>query len=122
MLIKQKKSSVHIPIKRKICIAINTFLMRIYERFRGCSGVKEHTDRLMKEIKENKNKVEFVEENIPIVIDETRKLQDRNRYLEGRVVVMFNEMKSIKTYAINKDFKSIIELLDKYNLDENLEY
>lgn len=122
MLINHKKNSVNVPVKQKICIAINTFLMRIYERFRGCSGVKEHTDKLMKEIEENKNKVEFVNENIPIVIDETRKLQDRNTYLEGRVVVMFNEMKLIKIHATNKDYVSIIEILSKYNLDKELEY
>lgn len=122
MLIEHEKKSLNIPFKKKICIAINTFLMRIYEHFRGCTGVKEHTDKLMKEIKENKDKVEFVEEKIPIVIDETRKIQDRNNYLEGRVVVMFNEMRNIKIYATNEDYKSIIKVLSKYNLDKKLEY
>ncbi|WP_457748568.1 hypothetical protein [Sulfurimonas sp.] len=122
MLIEKKKFHSNVPFKRRACIAINTFLMKIYDRFRGCSGVKEYTDKRMKEIEENKNKVEFVNANMPIVIDETRKLQDRNKYLEGRVVVMFNEMKIIKKHATNKDYLSIIEMLSKYNLDEELEY
>jgi len=102
MLLEWKKITKSFPLKRKICIFINLYLMKIYDRFRGCSGVKEHTEKKMKEIEKNRNKVAFVNENLPIVIDETKRLQDRNKYLVARVVVMFNELRTIKQLATNK--------------------
>lgn len=55
-------------------------------------------------------------------MSEAEKLMERNRYLENRVVYMFNELKDINSYALKSDCKSIVMLLKKYDLNKELEY
>lgn len=115
-------SDKNIPIKKRFCINISMFLMRIYEHFRGCSGVKEETEKRLKQHDINEEKVNVIEENIPRIMSEAEKLMERNRYLENRVVYMFNELKDINSYALKSDCKSIVMLLKKYDLNKELEY
>lgn len=115
-------NNIKIPIKRKVCIHIGLFLMRIYQPFRACSGVKEHTDKKIKEYEESKEKVEQIEEYAPKIMRGVETLQDRNKYLEARIVVLFEELRAIKILTINNDKDGILELLSKYNLDKKLNY
>ena len=115
-------SSKKILVKRFFCIRINLFLMRIYEKFRGCSEVKEKSDLILQEYKDNAEKVEIINTNMPKLVKEVDRIRSRNTYLEARVVHTFNELIEINNFAINGDCDSIITLLNKYNLSKKLEY
>lgn len=108
--------------KRKLCIQIGLLLMRIYERTRGCSGVKAQTDKKLEEYDSNEKTVKVVEEYIPKIKSKADELVDRNKYLEGRVVFMFNELRTIDSLADNQDYREIKILLSKYNFSKKLEY
>jgi len=64
---------------------------------------------------------EIIDENMPRFVSETERILNRNRYLEGRVTYMFNELIDIKQYANVGDIESILVLLSKYNLNKKLE-
>jgi len=117
LIISAKKNT----IKKSICIRIGLFFMKIYEHFRECSGVKEASDKILNKYKEDEKKVEIIDENMPRFVSETERILNRNRYLEGRVTYMFNELIDIKQYANVGDIESILVLLSKYNLNKKLE-
>jgi hypothetical protein len=116
------KANKSLPFKRRICIQIGLFLMRIYEKTRGCSGVKIETEKVLKEYENNERIVDVVKEFIPKIKSKADELVDRNRYLEGRVVFMFNELRVIDKLADDADYKEIKMLLSKYDFSKKLEY
>jgi len=121
----EKKSIISangIPLKRRICISIGLFLLRIYDRFRGCSGVKQETDRILDEYKKNEEVVGIVEEYIPKLKTQADDIINRNRYLENRVVFMFNELIVIDKLLDDGKYQEIKMLLSKYDLSKKLEY
>lgn len=59
---------------------------------------------------------------MPRIISKADELVNRNRYLEGRVTYMFNELIEIKQYAEIGDTKSILLVLSKYDLSKKLEF
>jgi len=108
-------------IKRKICVSISLFLMKIYENFRGCSGVKEQTEKRFEEYNNNENKVKIIEKNLPRIYDETEKIKARNAYLEGRVIATHQELKLIKRYCLLGEIDSILSILKKYNFNDEIQ-
>lgn len=117
LMISNKKNS----IKKQFCYSIWLFLMKIYEHFRECSGVKEASNKILNKYKENEIKVEVIDEHLPRIMSKADELMNRNRYLEGRVTYMFSELMEIKQYAKVGDTNSILVLLSKYNLNKKLE-
>ncbi len=108
--------------KKNTCIHIGLMLMKIYENFRDCSGIKELSEEIHIRNRDNEIKVEIVEDQMPKVVSKVEKLVERNSYLEYRITSMFSELIEINKYANVGDFVAIKTILSKYDLNKKLEY
>lgn len=107
-----------LTLKRKICIFISSKIMDFYSYFRGCSGVKEKTEKKLNTYKNNEKTLKKIEDNVPALFSEIEKIKADNIYYQDVIIGLFGDMRTIRTFAQNDDIKSIIVLLSKYELKE----
>ena len=92
--------------------------MNFYSLFRGCSGVKETTEKTLSGYKNNERVLKKIEDNVPAFFSEIDRIKRDNKYFQDVIVGLFGDMKTIRNFALKEDSKSIVVLLSKYELKE----
>lgn len=112
----ENKLTTKAKIKKKICLWISSGILKFYQNFRECSGLKSQADKELNKYKRNEYDLANVKENIlPTIRDKVYDLRNEKELIELNFIQAITDLKAINALMYLNKYEDVLAILGKYN-------